>query len=323
MSTTNKKFYTDVQIKSDIIIDNATAGNVPVFDGSKKLKSSSVTSTELGQLSGVTSNVQTQIDSEITARQNADTTLQSNIDAVQAEIDALPDPVVYKGTWNATTNSPTLSNSDSGKAGYLYYVSVAGSVDFGAGSISFAVGDKVVNNGSTWDKWDMTDAVSSVFGRTGAVVAQASDYDASQIDYDNASSGLTATDAQAAIDEIKTLIDNFTVGSPGDIEETSFSLTNNQSSAADVTGLAFANGVVRSFQAIVSVYIDASSDLFEQFELNGIQRGSDWVMSIESEGDDSGLSFSITSAGQVQYTSSNVAGFTSGVAKFRAITTSI
>lgn len=44
--------------------------------------------------------------------------------------------------------------------------------------------------------------VSSVFGRTGAVVAAASDYDANQVDYSNATSGLTATEVQAAIDEV-------------------------------------------------------------------------------------------------------------------------
>lgn len=44
--------------------------------------------------------------------------------------------------------------------------------------------------------------VDSVFGRTGAVVAVAGDYDADQVDYDNATSELLATDVQAAIDEI-------------------------------------------------------------------------------------------------------------------------
>jgi hypothetical protein len=44
--------------------------------------------------------------------------------------------------------------------------------------------------------------VSSVFGRDGAVVATAGDYDADQVDYDNATSGLSATDVQEAIDEI-------------------------------------------------------------------------------------------------------------------------
>ena len=44
--------------------------------------------------------------------------------------------------------------------------------------------------------------VDSVFGRTGAVLAQAGDYSAEQITYVNTGSGLTATDVQAAIDEI-------------------------------------------------------------------------------------------------------------------------
>ena len=44
--------------------------------------------------------------------------------------------------------------------------------------------------------------VTSVFGRTGAVVAVAGDYTAAEVDYDNSSSGLTATQVQAAIDEV-------------------------------------------------------------------------------------------------------------------------
>ena len=44
--------------------------------------------------------------------------------------------------------------------------------------------------------------VSSFNSRTGTVSPQASDYDASMIDYDNTVSGLNATDVQSAIDEI-------------------------------------------------------------------------------------------------------------------------
>jgi len=55
---------------------------------------------------------------------------------------------------------------------------------------------------------NITAPVDSVFGRTGAVVAVAGDYDADQIDYDNTTSGLTATDVQAAIDELEDEIDN-------------------------------------------------------------------------------------------------------------------
>jgi hypothetical protein len=112
-------------------------------------------------------------------------------------------------------------------------------------------------------------------------------------------------------------------GSPGDIAETSFSASNNQSAAANVTGFVFSNAGVRSFQALVSVAIDATGDLNEEFVLNGIQKASSWEMTAMSRGDDSGVVFSITTGGQVQYTSTNVSGFTANAVKFRAITTSI
>jgi hypothetical protein len=57
---------------------------------------------------------------------------------------------------------------------------------------------------STWlpETPSATAGVDSFNTRTGAVTAATSDYDADQVDYDNASSGLTATDVQAAIDEV-------------------------------------------------------------------------------------------------------------------------
>lgn len=111
--------------------------------------------------------------------------------------------------------------------------------------------------------------------------------------------------------------------SAGDIAETSFSGANNQAVAANVTGLAFANGTVRSFKVHGSIVVDADSDLYEEFELHGIQRGADWVMDDQRTGDDSSVVFSITAAGQIQYTSASYTGFVSLTIKFRAITTSI
>jgi hypothetical protein len=40
------------------------------------------------------------------------------------------------------------------------------------------VGDWIISNGTAWEKVDLTDAVSSVFGRTGAVVGVSTDYSA-------------------------------------------------------------------------------------------------------------------------------------------------
>ena len=62
----------------------------------------------------------------------------------------LPNSVMeFKGVWNAATNTPTLTNGV-GNAGDVYLCNVAGTVDFGAGPITFAVGDYAVYTGSVW-----------------------------------------------------------------------------------------------------------------------------------------------------------------------------
>lgn len=113
------------------------------------------------------------------------------------------------------------------------------------------------------------------------------------------------------------------LASAGDINETSFAMADNVAVPADITGFAFANATVRSFKALVSVFIDATADLYEAFEITGIQKGAGWDMVVNSVGDDSGVVFSITAAGQLQYTSPEAAGYSSSVMKFRAHTTSV
>jgi len=84
----------------------------------------------------------------------------------------------YQGSYNASTNSPTLADG-TGSAGDVYRVSVAASRNLGSGSISFEVGDLVIYNGTIWQKADTTDAVTTVAGRTGDVVLAVSDITAS------------------------------------------------------------------------------------------------------------------------------------------------
>ena len=84
--------------------------------------------------------------------------------------------VNYQGTWNASTNSPALTSSV-GTKGFYYVVSVAGSTNLN-GITDWQVGDWAIFNGSAWQKVDTTDQVSSVFGRTGAVVGVSTDYSA-------------------------------------------------------------------------------------------------------------------------------------------------
>jgi hypothetical protein len=106
----------------------------------------------------------------------------------------------YKGTWNASTNTPTLADGV-GNTGDVYNVSVAGTQDLGSGSITFAAGDWVIYSGTIWEKSINSNAVASVFTRTGAVTAQSGDYNAGQIT--NTPAGdIVATDVQAAINEL-------------------------------------------------------------------------------------------------------------------------
>jgi len=73
----------------------------------------------------------------------------------------------YQGTWNASTNTPTLTSS-TGTQGYYYVVDVAGSTNLN-GITDWQIGDWAIFNGSVWQKVDNTDAVTSVNGFTGAV----------------------------------------------------------------------------------------------------------------------------------------------------------
>ncbi len=172
------------------------------------------------------------------------------------------------------------------------------------------------NGGITSSIGDITASRSISVDITNAVAETSADNADSILIYDNSATALRKMTRA-------NFLSGIAVSSAGDINETSFSAANNQAAPADVTGLAFAAGTVRSFKALVSVAIDATSDVDEAFELHGVQLASGFVMSITSVGDDSGIVFSITSAGQVQYVSSNLAGFVSDTMKFRAYTTSV
>jgi hypothetical protein len=79
--------------------------------------------------------------------------------------------LTYKGTWNANTNSPTLT-SGSGVNGDYYVVNVAGSTDLD-GITDWQIGDWAIFNGAVWQKIDQSDTVTSVNGQVGAVVLNA------------------------------------------------------------------------------------------------------------------------------------------------------
>lgn len=107
---------------------------------------------------------------------NGGGTSQYVLDAIadlQTQISAISGGLSYRGTWNASTNTPTLTSS-SGTTNYYYVVSVAGSTNLN-GVTDWQVGDWAIYNGSAWQKIDQSNSVTSVNGQQGAVVLSTTD----------------------------------------------------------------------------------------------------------------------------------------------------
>ncbi len=98
--------------------------------------------------------------------QSTDTMLTA-FGKLQNQINGLIGSTIYQGTWNASTNTPSLS-SGVGVRGYYYIVSVAGSTNLD-GITDWSIGDWAIFDGTAWQQVDNTDAVVSVNGQTGAV----------------------------------------------------------------------------------------------------------------------------------------------------------
>lgn len=99
--------------------------------------------------------------------------------AVKSYVDsAVTGGVNIQGDWNANTNSPNISGTTT--TGFTWRVSTAGSTNLG-GITVWNVNDLAVKTASGWIKIDNSSSVISVYGRQGIVVANAGDYNTSQV----------------------------------------------------------------------------------------------------------------------------------------------
>ena len=109
--------------------DYLTASTMLITDASKNIITATTATypslTELSYVKGVTS-------------------------SIQSQINALSGALTYIGTWNASTNTPTLVSS-TGTAGHYYVVSVAGSTNLD-GITTWNVGDWAIFNGTVWER---------------------------------------------------------------------------------------------------------------------------------------------------------------------------
>lgn len=98
----------------------------------------------------------------------------------------------------------------------------------------------------------------------------------------------------------------------------SFSFTNNQSSAANVTGLLLDSSSERSAVIHYEIFRDGTADLYESGTLTAHYNGTDWDHVLSRIGN-AGVVFSITSGGQIQYTSTDNAGSSSETLTYQLI----
>ena len=171
---------TSVVRPSDWNADHQLTGTVPVANGGTG--AATLTGSVKGNGTSTMTASSTIPNTDITGLGTASTkdagvangvaTLDSAGKVPVSQIPALGD-LNYQGTWNATTNTPTLTSSV-GTKGYYYVVSVAGTTNLN-GITDWQVGDWAVYNGTAWQKIDNTDAVTSVNGYTGTVVLTQSD----------------------------------------------------------------------------------------------------------------------------------------------------
>jgi hypothetical protein len=108
------------------------------------------------------------------------------------------------------------------------------------------------------------------------------------------------------------------------VNETTFNIANAQATAQNITDLAFDSNTIRSVVVLCEVRRKTDD---EELISNGLlkvyyrEHTSSWELINELGGDDDGLTFTITAAGQVQYISSTMNGANyTGKITFKTIT---
>jgi hypothetical protein len=121
----------------------------------------------------------------------------------------------------------------------------------------------------------------------------------------------------------KQYVDYFLGLSNADIAERLFVLDNDVIVPLDVVGLRFPNTDVSSFESMVYLEIP-ELNVYDQWIINGVLKGSDWVINPTFIGDyQSNVKFNIINTGthgQIQYINKNLTG--TATLRFRASTTS-
>lgn len=114
-----------------------------------------------------------------------------------------------------------------------------------------------------------------------------------------------------------------TLRGPNDISITSFTLQNNQSTDANISGLRFATSQVVQCEIsymIKRVYASGTTVISESGKILGSYNGTTFTIVRESAGDECGITIDVDATGQFKYKSTNLTNHVSSTIKFAATT---
>jgi hypothetical protein len=196
----NKMNVVGTPTNNNILVTDANgqavdSGKVFSIDGTLSANSDNNIPTE----KAIKAYADTKVSSSLLGASNGVATLDTNGKLNTSQLPSgIAGGLTYQGTWNADTNTPTIT-SGVGTNGYYYKVSTAGTTTIDTIN-DWQVGDWIIYNGTTWDKIDNTETVSSVNGYTGAVTLTKSDVGLGNVDNTSDLNKPISTATQTALD---------------------------------------------------------------------------------------------------------------------------
>lgn len=166
----------------------------------------------------------------------------------------------------------------------------------------------------------------SLNGSTGSVMSYGGVTIASTIDATSVSAGGSFTTLGGASVEKSMYVGNslqvagvnLTPNAQDRFSTVSFTAANNQVSPATLTNMSFDSSVWGS-DIYLAARVSATTPLYSNFHIRAVNKNTGWELVKSYVGDDTGIDFTMTTGGQVQYTSPNYPGFTSLIFKWRAL----
>lgn len=143
-------------------------------------------------------------------------------------------------------------------------------------------------------------------------------------DATNTSSGALTISGGAGVSKSLLVGQNLNVGGVSNTFTGSFAAANNVAAATNVTGFLVPTATFSSFTASINVrLLTTTTTLNAQYLFEATQTTSGWLLNDTAMGDSVDITFTITSDGQIQYTSTNVANWQSTTINYSVTAISI